>query len=114
MLGGAVPAALVVAAALGLVWLTGGRRRRWRARSILVSLLVSALVTAALVYYTEDIWQPFPDELPPPVVLLIGVGVFGLVLLVARLRHSTWLVRPLAVIIAVVVVLAAANGVNVY
>ncbi|TDP98183.1 enterochelin esterase-like enzyme [Labedaea rhizosphaerae] len=114
MLGGAVPALLFVAAALGLIWLTGGRRRRWRLRSIVLSVILSALITAALVYYTENIWQPFPDALPAPVIALIGVGVLGLVLLVPRVRHSTWPVRPLAVVISTVVLLAAANGVNIY
>lgn len=114
MLGGVVPAALFVAAALGLVWLTGGRRRRWRLRSVLLSVLLSALVTGALVYYVEDVWQPFPDALPTPVIALIGVAVLGLVLLVPRLRHSTWPVRPVAVVVSVVVLLAAANGVNIY
>jgi S-formylglutathione hydrolase FrmB len=114
LFGGVLPAVLFVAAALGLGWLTGGRRRRWRLRSVLLSLLVAGLVTAALVYYTEDVWQPFPDDLPAPVVVLIGLGVLGLVMLIPRLRHSTWPVRPLVVAVSVIVLLAAANGVNIY
>jgi S-formylglutathione hydrolase FrmB len=68
-----------------------------------------------LTWLINNVWRPFPDLLPFPVVLWSWVALAGLLLAVARQPVArTWPRRAAALAAAVLVLAAAANQVNVY
>src|SRR5215467_14498434 len=141
LIAGPLPVVLLAGALLALGWLAAGRnapgrgwlRRgwlwrgarggssggavsvRWLALWVPLIVLAAAGVIALLTWLINNVWRPFPDLLPFPVVLWSWVALAGLVLAVARqplLR--TWPRRAAAIAAGVLVLAAAANQVNGY
>src|SRR6516162_4522470 len=104
LVAGPLPVILLVSALLALAWLAAG-----------VPLIVMAAggVTALLTWLINNVWRPFPDVLPFPVVLWSWVALAGLALALARLPLlRTWPRRAAAIAAGVLVLAAAANQVN--
>jgi S-formylglutathione hydrolase FrmB len=136
LIAGPLPVILLVGALLALAWLAAGRNapgHGWRRRgaragsvggaasvrwlAICVPLIVMAAggVIALLTWLVNNVWRPFPDLLPFPIVLWSWVALAGLLLAFARqplLR--TWPRRAAAIAAGVLVLATAANQVNGY
>jgi len=88
---------------------------RWLAIGVPLLVALAAGVIAVLTWLINNVWRPFPDSLPFPVVLWSWVGLAGLLLAVARQPVArTWPRRAAAVAAGILVLAAAANQVNVY
>jgi S-formylglutathione hydrolase FrmB len=88
---------------------------RWLAIGVPLMVALAAGVIAVLTWLINNVWRPFADPLPFPVVLWSWVALIGLLLAVARqplLR--TWPRRAAAIAAGVLVLAAAANQVNGY
>lgn len=112
LLHGPLHVALLAGAGVGLTSLVLLRRDRawWTRRVPLAFLAASAMV--GLLVLALAVFRPWPDPLPLPVLLWIGVGLLGLVLSgLGWWRSGSWsrVVAPLA---AALVVLGAADGVD--
>jgi S-formylglutathione hydrolase FrmB len=140
LLAGPLPVILLAGALLALGWLVAGGNapgrgwlRRWLRRgapgagaggapsvrwlAVWVPLIVVAAagIIALVTWLINNVWRPFPDLLPFPVVLWSWVALAGLLLAFARqLLLRTWPRRAAAVAAAVLVLAAAANQVNGY
>src|SRR5215472_6411954 len=136
LIAGPLPVILLASALLALAWLAAGRNapgRGWLRRgardgsaggavsvrwlAICVPLIVMAAggVIAVLTWLVNNVWRPFADLLPFPVVLWSWVALAGLLLAVARLRLlRTWPRRAAAAAAGVLVLATAANQVNDY
>jgi len=134
LVAGPLPVILLAGALFGLAWLAAGRnapgrgllRRgargagaggavsvRWLAIWVPLVVVAAGGVIAVLTWLINNVWRPFPDVLPFPVVLWSWVGLAGVVLAVARLVVlRTWPRRVAAIAAGVLVLAAAANQVN--
>src|SRR5215469_2234175 len=136
LIAGPLPVVLLAGALLALVWLAAGRNARgrgwlrrgvsgggaagavsvrWLALWVPLIVMLAAGVVAVLTWLINNVWRPFPDLLPFPVVLWSWVALAGLGLAVARQPVArTWPRRAAAIAAGVLVLAAAANQVNVY
>src|SRR5215472_9054794 len=136
LIAGPLPVFLLVGALLALAWLAAGRnapghrwlRRgarggtaggapsvRWLVLWVPLIVVVAVGVIALVTWLINNVWRPFPDLLPFPVVLWSWVALVGLLLAFARqLLLRTWPRRAAAVAAGVLVLAAAANQVNGY
>jgi len=141
LISGPLPVILLVGTLLALAWLAAGRNapgrgwlwRGWLRRrahgegaggavsvrwlAIGVPLIAGAAVgvIAVLTWLINNVWRPFADSLPFPIVLWSWVALVGLLLAVARqplLR--TWPRRAAAIAASALVLATAANQVNDY
>ena len=136
LIAGPLPVILLVGALLALAWLAAGpnapghgwlRRGarggsaggapsvRWLAICVPLIVMVAVGVIALLTWLINNVWRPFPDSLPFPVVLWSWVALVGLLLAFARqplLR--TWPRRAATIAASIVVLATAANQVNGY
>ena len=121
LLSGPVPVVLGVLGAIGLAVLVAGRGPRWWRCGLPVAVTATVVVTVTAVLLVERVWRPVPDPLPAGVIGWGAGAVLALVLVGAR----SWSaprdgrrgpVRGAAVVgaAAVLVLLAAGSGVNLY
>ena len=88
---------------------------RWLAVWVPLIVVAAAGIIALVTWLINNVWRPFPDLLPFPVVLWSWVALAGLLLAFARqLLLRTWPRRAAAVAAGVLVLAAAANQVNGY
>jgi enterochelin esterase-like enzyme len=112
---GPVPFAVAALALAALAWLVAARGRRWWVRSLPLATAVAVAASAGLVFAVEKVWRPFPDPLPPEVVLSGGLGIFALVTAGARIASArSWWQRAALPVAAVLVVVGAASEINRY
>jgi S-formylglutathione hydrolase FrmB len=136
LIAGPLPVILLVGALLVLAWLVAGRnaprhgslRRgarggsadgaasvRWLAICVPLIVVAAGGVIALLTWLINNVWRPFADLLPLPVVLWSWMALAGMVLVFARqLLVRTWPRRAAAIAAGVLVLAAAANQVNGY
>jgi hypothetical protein len=69
LIGGPVPWILGAAGAAAGTVLLAGRGRCWWVRVVPATLLGSALIALLVALFVDQVWRPFPDPLPPVVVL---------------------------------------------
>jgi S-formylglutathione hydrolase FrmB len=133
LIAGPLPVILLIGALLALAWLAAGRNApkrgslaregkargavslRWLAIGVPLVAVAAAAVVTVLTWLVDNVWRPFPDLLPFPIVLWSWVALTGLVLAFARqplLR--TWPRRAGAIAAGLLVLAAAGNQVNVY
>ena len=114
LVSGPLHVVLMAVTAVCLIGLLTLRHDRgwWRLRVPLAVLAAVALV--GLLVGALTVLKPWPDPLPPPVLIWIGVGFLGISLLVLGWRGRRHRVRALAVLAAALVVLGAADGVDTY
>lgn len=86
---GALPVVLSILGVLGLVALLLRRDRPWWRVRLPITLGVALVITAAADLVVE-VWRPFPESLPVRVLVWGGVGVWAVVLVVARARRGRW------------------------
>lgn len=109
---GVVHVGLIAAAVLGLAGLLALRHdRTWWTRLVPSAVLVAAALVGVLLIVLA-VTKPWPDALPVPVLVWIGVALLGLALLVVGWRGQRWSVRLLAPIAVALVVLGAADGID--
>jgi enterochelin esterase-like enzyme len=115
LLHGAVPFAVVGLALAGLGWLIAARGRRWWLRLLPLAVVLAAIGTTGIVLAVEKVWRPFPDALPPEVVVSGGLGVFALVAAVVRIASTrSWWQRAALPLAAILVLVGAASEINRY
>lgn len=113
LVSGPLPTVVTSVGVVGLVVLVVSRRRPHLLRSVPISLLAAAALTALGWVVVEKIWRGFPDPIQIAVYVWIGVGLLGLLLLVPRIVAARrWWTKILAVLAAVAVVATAALQVN--
>ncbi|WP_111767535.1 alpha/beta hydrolase [Nakamurella deserti] len=110
IISGWFPVLFLVLGILALVALLVDRGRSWWLRRVPIAVLAAAAVTAVAVWFTDGVWHPFADDLPPTAVVWIGLTLVALALAVVR-RGRAW-VRVLAFVGVLVVGLAGAVQVN--
>jgi S-formylglutathione hydrolase FrmB len=104
-------AVLGVAGAV-LVGLGGGRR--WWTWQLPAGLVISGVVAAVLDVLVVLVWRPIPDGIPLSVRAWAAVGVAGVVVAIVACLVRTWRGRATAALGAVLVLVFAAEQVNVY
>jgi hypothetical protein len=117
LLTGPLPWTLVGAGVLGGALLLARRSRAWWSWAVPSVLAAVAVVVAALMAVTTWVWHPFPDVLPASVWLCVGAGLAGLGLGAVRLAPRSGAGvhgRVAGLAGAVLVLLAAAEGVNLH
>lgn len=112
LLSGPLPWAVGTAGVVGGLYLLGRRSRRWWTFVVPAVLLGATAVTAVLAFLIDNVWRPFPDPVPLTVLLAIGAGLAGIGVGVAALWRRRWHVRIVRAVAVVLVVVAAAQGVN--
>ena len=57
---------------------------RWLLICVPIIVMAAAGVTAVLTWLVNNVWRPFPDSLPFPIVLWSWIALIGLLLALAR------------------------------
>jgi S-formylglutathione hydrolase FrmB len=112
LLSGPLPVIVGAAGVAGAVFLLARRSRRWWARTVPAVLLGAVAVTAVLAVLVDQVWQPFPDPVPLPVLLLGGAVIAAAGLAVLGMRARRWSGRVGAVLAVVLVALGSLQGMN--
>jgi S-formylglutathione hydrolase FrmB len=113
LLGGPVQVAAGAAGVAGGLFLLVRCSRRWWTRTVPAALLGAAALTAVLALLVDQVWQPFPDALPLPVLLLVGALLSAIGLAALGMRTRRWPGRAGAVVAVLLVLLGSAEGMNV-
>lgn len=104
LLGGPLPWAVVACGALAAVALLARRGRRWWVRAVPGALLAAAVVTGLLVLLVDQVWHPFADPLPLPIVAGVAAVVAAAALAVAGAvtsrRRRWWAPVALELVVA--------------
>ena len=114
LIGGPVPWILGAAGAAAGTVLLAGRGRCWWVRVVPATLLGSALIAVLAALFVDQVWRPFPDPLPPVVVLALGgvLAAGGLTVAAFPARGRGGRVGSVVALLVVVVVAAQSlNGV---
>lgn len=114
LLSGGVPFAISAFGAAAAVFLVARRGRSWWLRLVVPVVAAAALLTAAAVLVVCQVWRPFPDVLPGPVIGWLGIGVAAVGLAGANWWRARWWRRVAAPLAAVLVLLTCAAQINVY
>ena len=110
LLTGPLPVVLAVAGVLGGVLLLAVRGTAWWQRAVPGVFAAVAVAVGVLVAVATWVWSPFPDALPAAVWLCVGAGLAALGLGAVRVVLGRG--RGAALVGTVLVLLAAAAGVN--
>jgi len=113
LLSGSLQVIVGAAGVAGGLFLLLRRPRRWWTRTVPAVLLIAAALTVLLAVLIDQVWQPFPDTLPLPVLLLIGAMLAAVGLAVLGMRTRRWPGRAVAVVAVLLVVLGSLQGMNV-
>jgi S-formylglutathione hydrolase FrmB len=113
LLSGPLQVIAGAAAVAGGLFLLVRRSRHWWMRTVPAVLVVTAVLTALLALLIDQVWQPFPDDLPLRVLLLIGAVLAAIGLAAVGMRARRWPGRAGAVVAVLLVVLGSAQGMNV-
>jgi S-formylglutathione hydrolase FrmB len=113
LLSGPLPFVVGAAGVAGGLFLLARRSRGWWTRTVPAVLLIAAAVTALLALLVDQVWQPFPDPVPLPVLLLVGavLAAIGLAALGMRARRLPG--RMVAVLAVLLVAAGSLEGMNV-
>jgi S-formylglutathione hydrolase FrmB len=104
-------------AALGLSALAGillSRQRWWWIRVVPIAVTACTVVVAALVFVVDVWWRPWPDPLPPTVMVWVGISLLAFVLAAIRFASLRWRGRAAVVPAVLVVVVVVATQANAY
>jgi S-formylglutathione hydrolase FrmB len=94
---------------------SGAPSAAWLAICVPIIVIAAGGVIALLTWLINNVWRPFPDLLPFPIVIWSWVALTALVLAFARqLLLRTWPRRAAAIAAGVLVLAASANQVNDY
>ncbi|MGI5127154.1 alpha/beta hydrolase [Pseudonocardia sp. CA-107938] len=110
---GALPVALTVLGALGLVALLLRRDPRWWVRLLPITLGV-ALALTAVADVALELWRPFPESLPARILLWAGLGIWAVVLVAVRVGPARWWGRIGLTVAMVLVVALSAMKINAF
>ncbi|QYN33420.1 esterase family protein [Pseudonocardia sp. DSM 110487] len=113
LLSGPLQVAVGAAGVAGALFLVLRRSHRWWTRTVPAVLLAAGAVTALLAVLVDQVWQPFPDDVPLPVLLLGGAVLAALGLAALGMRARSWPGRTVAVVAVLLVVLGSLQGMNV-
>jgi S-formylglutathione hydrolase FrmB len=113
LLSGPLQVVAAGAAVVGGLFLLVRRSRHWWMRTVPAVLVVTAVLTALLAVLIDQVWQPFPDDLPLPVLLLIAAVLAAVGLAALGMRARRWPGRAGAVVAVLLVVVGSAQGMNV-
>ncbi len=114
LLRGVLPWALSLLGLVALAALVVAPGRRWWARRLPLAAATAVLATTGLVLVVDDIWQPFPDQLPADVVVLLGLAVLALSAAAVRWTYVRgWWRRAAIPLCVAMVVVSGLSGVNV-
>jgi enterochelin esterase-like enzyme len=110
LLGGWLPVAMGLAAAIALAVAVGWRDRSWRTRKV-PAIAVAAVLIAL---FTAKVGAPMAliDPLPLDVWVWFGVMAGALLVLVFGWRKAPWWRRLIAVLACALALLVCANGLN--
>ncbi len=97
----------------GALFLLVRSSRRWWTRTVPAVLVGAAVGTALLAVLVDQVWRPFPDAVPLPVLLLVGAALAAVGLAVLGMRTRRWPGRVVAVVAVLLVVSGSAEGMNV-
>jgi S-formylglutathione hydrolase FrmB len=110
LIAGSLPTTVTVLGAVAGVVLLVGRTRRWWLRTVPVAVL-AGVAGVGLVLLVMAVFRPFPDPLPPRVLVWIGLVVAAVVLAAHKLRRGWWR-AGIAVVAALLVLATGAIKVN--
>jgi S-formylglutathione hydrolase FrmB len=113
LLSGPLPALVGAAGVAGALFLLAQRSRRWWTRTVPAVLLVAAALTALMAMLIDQVWRPFPDAVPLPVLLLVGAVLAAVGLAALGMRPRRWPGRAVAVVAVLLVALGSLEGMNV-
>lgn len=111
LLSGPVPIVLLASAVVAFGALSADRSRSWTWKAP-TALGVAVVLTALLGAFVDRWWRPFPEGLPPEVLLWIGIAILGGLIAALRMPALSWRRRAGAVACTALVTVACANEVN--
>lgn len=114
LVAGIIPRAAILIGAVALGFLLARTGRNWWLVKVPIAALFSAGVVLGAAYLVNHVLQLFPDELPAEVLLLLGAGVFGVMLAAFRFPVSHWWLRIGGIVAALLLVGAAGIQLNRY
>jgi S-formylglutathione hydrolase FrmB len=112
LLSGPLPALVDATWVAGGLFLLARRPARWWTRAVPAVLLAAAAVTAALAVLVHQVWSPFPDPVPLPVLLYGGAILAAVGLAALGMRDRRWRGRVGAVLAVALVALGSLEGTN--
>jgi S-formylglutathione hydrolase FrmB len=113
LLSGPLPVLVGAAGVAGGFFLLARRSRRWWTRTVPAVLLAAAAVTVLLAVLVDQVWQPFPDPVPLPVLILMGAVFVAVGLAASGMRTRRWPGRIVSVVAVLLVLAGCMEGMNV-
>src|SRR5207253_2325433 len=108
LLGGPLQVIVGTAGVAGVLYLLVRRPRQWWTRTVPAVLVAAAALTAVLAVLVDQVWRPFPDTLPLPVLLLVGAVLAAVGLAAMSMRARRWPSRVVSIVAVLLVVLGCA------
>jgi S-formylglutathione hydrolase FrmB len=113
LLSGPLPWVVGTAGAAAGLFLLVRCSRRWWTVVVPVVLAVAVVLTALLALLVDQVWRPFPDPLPVTVLIWVGTALAGIGLGVLGMAGRRLGGRIVSVLAVLLVVVTAAQGVNI-
>ncbi|AZI58483.1 esterase [Nakamurella antarctica] len=113
LISGPMRVILLLLGVLGLLYLACGRTRQWWTRSLPLAMLAGAGCSAALVFFVNIVWVPFPDGLSWLAAWWLAFTFASVAAAVIRIRAGAPGIAKKVVLVAAVVAVGVSGAAQV-